>query len=188
MKMDSERIPENFCRSFNMANGTEFTIRTIKPTDARIEQDFVRRLSAKTRYYRFFGGVNDLTPNMVDYFTNIDFSKHMALIAVTRNPDGTESEIAVARYFQLQEKNSCEFAVVVEDKFHNQGVGHKLMELLIQDAKAKGYSTMEGEIIAENRQMQSFVRELGFKIIREQSGGAALKAILPLDSEQPSTT
>ena len=63
-------------------DGSKLTIRPIRPIDSEIEWDFVHRLSAQSKYLRFMTGLKDLSPAMLRYFTNIDFSKDMALIAV----------------------------------------------------------------------------------------------------------
>ncbi len=106
----------------------------------------------------------------------------MALIAVIVQPDKAEREIAVARYFKLAHCNRCEFAIVVDDSFQGLGIGHRLMELLIADARAKHYEIMEGEIMPGNRRMLDFVTELGFRINRAASEGSLLKVELPLQS------
>ncbi|MCB1669746.1 MAG: GNAT family N-acetyltransferase [Gammaproteobacteria bacterium] len=174
------QINRDFRETCRLADGTDVVIRPILPEDADIEWEFVHGLSAQSRYYRFCAGTRDLTPAMVSYFTHIDFSVHMALIAVIVKPDGKEREIAVGRYFKLDTGNGCEFAIVVDDRYQGLGVGHRLMELLIEDARTKGYAVMEGEVVADNRRMLDFVRELGFRVNRAASEGSLLKVELSL--------
>jgi acetyltransferase len=175
------QIDKDFRETYRLADGTLVVFRPITPEDALIEWEFVHGLSEQSRYYRFCAGTRDLTPDMVRYFTHINLSQHMALIAVITEPDGSEREIAVARYFKLENQNRCEFAIVVDDRYQGQGVGHRMMELLILDARAKHYEVMEGEVVAGNRRMLNFVKELGFRLYRIEDDGTLLKAELPLD-------
>jgi acetyltransferase len=72
-------------------------IRPIGPEDAGIEQDFIRQLSGRARYFRFMQAIDELSPQMQARFTQIDYDREMALIAVVEQ-DNREIEIGVARY------------------------------------------------------------------------------------------
>lgn len=145
------------------SGGKKVTIRPIRKEDKEIEAEFVRKLSSQSRYFRFLCGINELTPTMVDYFTEIDFSRDMALIA-TVSELGQEKEIAVGRYFQYSDSTACEFALVVADEWQGKGIGYQIMRDLIDDARRKKIPRMEGEIFRFNQGMLQMVRDLGFKI------------------------
>jgi acetyltransferase len=90
-------IPPDFRLSFPLKDSSLSTIRPISPNDAQIEWDFVHTLTTQSKHYRFMGGVKDLTQKELEYFTNIDFKKDMALIATVCPPNQNEKEIAVGR-------------------------------------------------------------------------------------------
>lgn len=73
-----------------LADGTAVSIRPIRPEDAAIEQEFVRKLSHESRYFRFMDTVRELSPRMLAHFTQVDYDRHMALTTVTER-DGRES-------------------------------------------------------------------------------------------------
>ena len=54
-------------------DGTRVTIRTMRPTDREIEDQFVRRLTPTSKYYRFHSALRELTAAMLDHFTNVDY-------------------------------------------------------------------------------------------------------------------
>jgi acetyltransferase len=87
----------------------------------------------------------------------------MALLAVAEI-DGTEMELGVARYAINLDGDSCEFALVVDDHWHKQGIGHKLMDVLMDVARSKGLRVIEGEVLKTNRTMLKLVEGLGFRI------------------------
>ena len=154
--------PYDLVSHWQLPDGTDITIRPIRPEDAQIEQTFVRNLSPQSKYFRFMHGLQELTQEMLVRFTQIDYDREMALIAVTQ--EKMEQEIGVARYVINPDGKSCEFAIVVADAWHHRGLGSKLMAGLMKVAKAKGIYTMEGEVLATNSPMLDLVNALGFTI------------------------
>ena len=137
------------------------TIRPIRPEDAGIEQEFVRNLSVESRYFRFMDTVRELSPRMLAHFTQVDYERHMALIAVTAHK-GREVQIAVARYVADEEGQRCEFAIVVADAWQQKGLGTRLLQALIGAARATGLRVMHGEVLAANHRMLALMSQLGF--------------------------
>ena len=146
-----------------LADGTDISLRPIRPEDADIEQDFIRRLSPQAKYFRFMQALQELTPEMLVRFTQIDYDLEMALIAVVEE-DGGEREIGVARYSTNPDGRSCEFAIVVADEWQHKGVGNRLMTRLMDIARARGLEEMEGEVLASNQEMLGMAAKLGFRV------------------------
>lgn len=155
--------PAELIRKRYLFDGTPATIRPIRPEDAGIEQDFVRGLSREARFGRFMATINELSPEKLRYLTEIDYERHMALIATVER-DGIEEEIAVARYVVGPEDHTCEFAIVVADAWQGSGVAGMLMLQLIEVATGRGLKTMEGFVLASNHKMLKFCRQLGFRM------------------------
>ena len=154
--------PSELAGDCTLRGGECLTVRPIRPEDADMEQAFVRRLSPESRYFRFMGAVRELTPSMLVRFTQIDYDREMAFVAVRREENGAETEVAVARYITNPDGRSCEFAIVVEDTWQRRGLGRLLMQRLIEVAQARGLSTMIGYVIANNAGMQKLCSGLGF--------------------------
>ena len=74
------------------------------------------------RYFRFMNSVNELSEAMLARFTQIDYSREMALIAVTQ-VHRKEVELGVARYSINPDGESCEFALVIADNMRGKGLG-----------------------------------------------------------------
>jgi acetyltransferase len=100
---------------------------------------------------------------MLVRFTQIDYHYEMALIAVT-TVDGKDQQIGVARYTTNLDKTSCEFALTVSDDWQHRGIGHILMRDLMDVARDRDLSEMEGQVLSNNRKMLELVRTLGFKV------------------------
>jgi acetyltransferase len=101
-----------------------------------------------------------LPPRLLARFTQIDYDREMAIVAVLENDDS--KIIGVARYMLNPDAKSCEFGLVVADEFQGQGVGGSLMQRLIEIAKSRGLSLMEGIVLANNSGMLRLVTRLGF--------------------------
>ena len=147
----------------DLPNGERATIRPIRPEDARMEQEFVHRLSEESRFLRFMFGLHDLTPAMLSRFTQIDYDREMALIVMRHVPDGTEQQIGVARYITLPDEETCEFAIVVSDEWQGKGVARRVFQHLIDVARERRLKVMTGITLRENSRMIDLSRALGFE-------------------------
>ncbi|HEY9198438.1 MAG TPA: bifunctional acetate--CoA ligase family protein/GNAT family N-acetyltransferase [Gammaproteobacteria bacterium] len=155
--------PVHLITRIQLPDGTDLTIRPIRPEDAQIEQAFVRGLSAQTKYFRFMQSLQELSREELIRLTQIDYHRELALIA-TVHENGTEVEIGVTRYAMNPDGESCEFALVVADAWQQRGIGSRLMQALMEAARSRGFRTMEGEVLASNQPMLALVRDLGFNV------------------------
>ena len=147
-------------------DGTPVTIRPIRADDKPMEQEFVQHLSADSRYKRFMSTLKELPPGKLKYLTEIDYVRHLALVAIIRRTD-QEVEIGVARYVAGPQGDDCEFAIAIDDEWQGSGVAGILMLSLIDAARVRGMRRMEAFILASNDKMIKFARQLGFDVRRD---------------------
>ena len=171
--------PAEMITDGRLRDGEAFLLRPIRPEDAEMEQAFVRRLSPASRYFRFMGALRELTPAMLARFTQIDYDREMAFVAVRRDKTG-ETEIGVARYISNPDGTSCEFAIVVDDAFQRRGLGRIMMQRLIEVARARGLATMTGYVVTDNDGMLKLCSGLGFTIHHDRDDAGTRRAILQL--------
>ncbi|MDE1989670.1 MAG: GNAT family N-acetyltransferase [Betaproteobacteria bacterium] len=153
--------PAELVKTIALNDGTPVTLRPIRPEDAEMEQTFVKSLSEDTRYYRFMDALRELPRAMLVRFTQLDYSREMAIIAVVEEA-GREIQIGVARYSTNPDGESCEFALVISDAWQGHGLGRDLMQYLMQIAATNGLKSMEGEVLAGNTAMLHLMSSLGF--------------------------
>ena len=109
---------------------------------------------------------------MLARFTLIDYDREMALVAVhkvrTANADGdmveTERIVGVSRYITNPDKASCEFSLVVADDFNGKGLGSRLMQAIMDVARDKGLTEIDGLVLANNPGMLKLMKSLGFSV------------------------
>jgi acetyltransferase len=159
--------PTHLIERVQLPDGTDLVIRPIRPEDAQMEQSFVRGLSEQTRYFRFMQAIKELTPEMLVRFTQIDYDREMALIGVVEQAEG-DVQVGVARYMARPGREACEFAIVVSDAWRNRGIGARLMRALMQNARDRGFRTMDGEVLTANARMLALVQSLGFRVERDR--------------------
>jgi acetyltransferase len=165
-----------------LADGTVLAVRPIRPEDAELEIRFVASLSEQTRYFRFFYRLHELTPAMLARFTQVDYDRELALLALAPDPAGPGGVaiVGIARYVANVDHESAEFAVVVADAWQGRGVAAQLMKALIADAKKKGLQRLVGTVLRANQSMVQFARGLGFKIHDDPGDAEQVIAELPL--------
>jgi len=149
-------------------DGTDIIIRPIRPEDAEIEQAFIRGLSAESKYFRFMNSIHELSLEMLVRFTQIDYHNEMALVAINPDVKG-EEEIGVARYLTNPDKKTCEFAIVVSDRWQGKGIARLLMQKLIDIARNRGLEVMEGQVLANNYRMLELMMSLNFQVGNDPS-------------------
>jgi acetyltransferase len=154
--------PSDLEETLTLSSGAEVTLRPIRPEDATIEREFVRGLSEQSKFLRFMFGLKDLTPAMLSRFTQVDYDREIALIAVIDTADG-ERQIGVARYTVMPDAETCEFAIVVADDWQGKGLARLLLSRLVDTARQRGLSTMMGVTLRENVRMIELSRSLGFE-------------------------
>jgi acetyltransferase len=135
-------------------------------------QDLVRRMSPESRYFRFVSSIQELPATLLSRFTLIDYDREMALVAVVKQrsvgPDGepveTERIVGVSRYITNPDSTSCEFSLVVGDDFKGQGLGSRLMLSIMDVAREKGLTEIDGLVLAKNPNMLKLMKSLGFSV------------------------
>jgi acetyltransferase len=167
--------PAELVQALTLRDGTRVVVRPIRSEDRQIEQEFVQKLSDESKYFRFMGALRELNEAMLSRFTQIDYDREMALIAVVCE-NGLETEIGVARYVVNADGVNCEFAVAVADAWQHRGVGSALILSLVAVARARGLQVMEGIVLAGNYKMLGLMNALGFSI-RTEPGDAAVRHV-----------
>ncbi len=160
--------PNELVSHWQLPDGLDVVIRPIRPEDAQTEQAFVTNLSPESKYFRFMQSLDKLTPMMLARFTQIDYDREMALIAVVKEDTPEAKILGVARYVANPDNQSCEFALTVADDLQRHGIGRELMRRLMAIARDRNIEIMEGEVLSNNSKMLSLCRTLGFRVVREQ--------------------
>ncbi|MCB1697771.1 MAG: GNAT family N-acetyltransferase [Pseudomonadales bacterium] len=160
--------PQGLELTWQLADGTPVLVRPIRPEDAKTEREFVDSLSSESKYFRFLNHMDKISPLLLARFTQIDYDREMALVALVGEHTPQARIIGVVRYIGNPDNQSCEFALTVADAWQKRGLGSQLMERLMSIARERGLQVMEGDVLAQNTKMLRLCAALGFHTVRNE--------------------
>jgi acetyltransferase len=155
-------------------DGRPIFIRPVKPEDAPLFTALFKVLSPTTIYHRFFGALKELNPEMLARFTQIDYDREIALVALDEDGDKdlkTDRMLGVARIIGDPDGKTGEFAVLVGDAWQGKGIGSSLLEKCLSIAEKQGFIEVHGIVLKENQNMLALGKKLGFEVKREPESG-----------------
>jgi len=165
------------------AGGTPVALRLVQPGDGELLIRAFGRLSAESRYRRFFGHKNTLSPDEVRQFTDCDGIDHLAIGALVEGADGSEEGVGVARFFRLpHDSRTAEAAVTVIDTFQGRGIGGLLARRLLSAAAERGVDHLEFSVLSENQPMLVLLRRLALDAnvrAEHRQSGTTVRVLVP---------
>jgi acetyltransferase len=164
--------PTQYISTWHSGDGTQFTVRPIRPDDEPLMVDFHRQLSDMSVYMRYFLPMKlDVRVVHERLFTKcfIDYDREMALV-VEYVHDGVRQLAGIARMIRGHSGNSAEVAFLVADKFQHRGLGTYLLERIIAIARKEGIAALEAAILSDNFNMKDMFVKAGFRFSAPQDG------------------
>lgn len=134
-----------------LRNGRRVEIRALKPEDRDSLLAAVGRTSDQSLYRRFFTFKRSFTDQEVDFYVNVDFSTHVALVAVLEE-NGRAEIVGGARYIVMR-PGQAEVAFAVADEHQGNGIGAALMRHLTALAQQAGLSELVADVLPDNTAM-----------------------------------
>ena len=163
---------------YELRDGSTVLIRAIVPEDRDALAAAFERLSAESRYRRFFVPMARLSASTLAYLTQVDHHDHEALVAVD---PGTREGAGVARFVRLAaDPLAAEAAVTVADAWQNRGLGTLLLDLIAARAREEGIERITALVLAHNDAMLDLLGRLGpTRVIDRAAGTVEIEATLP---------
>jgi acetyltransferase len=138
-------------------------IRPIQAADEQLLKSFLHELSPGTLYFRF-GRMS--MPMWTDQewraLCSPDPMGYSHFIATQITQPGHYRIVGLARLVCSPEAEDAEFSMVLADHLQRQGLGTKLMNALVGQARRRGLTSIYGDVLPTNETMLSFCRGLGF--------------------------
>jgi acetyltransferase len=176
--------PRALTRQVELKGGDKVILRAIRPEDAEAEKRLISRLSARTSYLRFHAPVRELTVERLVRYTQIDYDREMAFVAI--DVSGEHEEIrGISRYTRNPDGTSAEFGVIVEDAWQGRGLGHVLMQALEDTARARGLVQLIGLVLRDNDEMGLLMQRRGYGPHRDEEDPGVMRYIKPLIDVAP---
>ena len=155
--------PKEYIYSFKLKGGKDAVIRPIRPEDEPMEAEMFATFSKETQRHRFFQQIKEITHELLQSFTQIDYDREIALIAeITEKKK--KKMIGVVRLITDPLANTAEFAIVVGDPWQSKGLGNEFTKLILNIAKERGVAKIYAKYFNDNKIMENIFKKYDFKI------------------------
>ncbi|MCB8819420.1 GNAT family N-acetyltransferase [Microvirga rosea] len=160
-----------------MRDGRTVEIRALRPEDRAGLLAAVGRTSDKSLYRRFFGFKRGFTDQEINFYVNVDFVNHVALVAQL-NEDGQSVIVGGSRYI-IGQPGQAEVAFAVDDAHQGQGIGTALMRHLVALAHHSGLRELVADVLPGNTAMMKVFGTSGL-VTTTRQGPDAIHVVLQL--------
>jgi acetyltransferase len=173
--------PRNWERRLELKGGESVHVRPVRPEDEPAFALFFAKSSKEDLRLRFFSYVRDFSHKFIARLTQIDYARDMAFGAF----DTHGELIGVVRLHADAQRESGEYAILLRSDLKGQGLGWSLMQLVIEYGQAEHFTTIEGQVLAENTTMLTMCKALGFTVARDRDEPEIMHAKLVLADLKP---
>ena len=161
--------PDRYEWLITTKTGLSLFVRPIRPEDQPLMVQFWDALSPETVYNRFLQHIRSLPQELVARHTQIDYDRELALVALDQSGE-QERIVGVARLVGHPDGHEAELGMSVGDRWQGQGVGAKLLELLVPIARERGLKKVCSQVFAENEAALAAARRLSCQISDLEGG------------------
>ncbi|HWC33528.1 MAG TPA: GNAT family N-acetyltransferase [Mycobacteriales bacterium] len=162
-----------------LADGRVVEIRQLVPDDLAELEALYGRLSKEAMRMRFFSYSQQVGQQDIKRMMRRTGRDQLSLVAV----DGSRI-IGVATLARSGAADRAEFALIVDDERHGQGIGTLLIEHVIAAARRLGYARLHADVLSDNAEMLHVLRDLGAAPkMRASSGVVDVDFVLPAHGE-----
>ncbi len=152
-----------------LRDGREIEIRALRPADRAGLLEVVDQMSEEARYRRFFAPKRSFTEKEIEFYLNVDFVSHVALVAVLE--EGGRPVIVGGGRYIVSEPGRAEVAFAVDDPHQGLGIATHLMRHLILIAREAGITELVAEVLPDNAPMLKVFERCGLAMTTRRESG-----------------
>jgi RimJ/RimL family protein N-acetyltransferase len=163
--------PRNYVAHETLNDGTAVTVRAIRPDDSAAVLGAFGKLDPESIYRRFFSSKKKLSDSELKHFTEVDFSRVLALVVTAQTEDG-ETLLGGGRCAAEtgNHPQSAELAFLTGEPYRGRGIARLLLRHLILLAQDAGLSRLEADVLTDNQPMLNVLRRSGLPIAERRDG------------------
>jgi acetyltransferase len=169
--------PKAWERHMSLPDDRKLLVRPVRPEDEALYPPFFAAVTQQDLRLRFFAPLKEFSHAFIARFTQIDYARAMAFIAID---EATGQMLGVVRIHADPTFESAEYAILVRSDMKGHGLGWLLMEMIIEYARAEGFSSVRGQVLRENTTMVEMCRKLGFRISSDPQDPSIVVVNLPV--------
>ena len=180
-KLAIRAYPSAYVTPGKTKDGKDLTFRPIRPEDEPLLAKFHETLTERSVYLRYFREINLKERVAHERLVRIcfnDYDRELAIVADHRDPATGNREVwGVGRLSKQRGTDVGEFAIVVSDQHHKQGIGSQLMKLIVQIARTEKLTMLTANMLPENQEVKRMCERAGFTV-EAIPGQPMLKAVM----------
>ncbi|MGE3146420.1 MAG: GNAT family N-acetyltransferase [Pseudorhodoplanes sp.] len=156
--------PSRWERRLTLGADWNVSVRPVRPEDEPLFKTFLTSISDDDLRLRFFAPIRVFDHVFIARLTQIDYARAMAFVALD---DPTGALIGVVRLHADSNLENAEYAILLRSDMKGRGLGWKLMEMMIEYARAQGFRNVQGQVLSENVTMLRMCEQLGFAVTED---------------------
>jgi GNAT superfamily N-acetyltransferase len=164
-----------------LPGGERIEIRAQRPQDRDGIRAALARTSEQSFYHRFFTVKREFSEKEARYFLDIDFVKHVALVAIA-DESGRPTIVGGCRTIVMQ-PGVAEISFLVIDAYQGRGVGSALMRHIVALAREAGLKELFADVLADNVPMLNVFRRSGLPMSKKIEG-STIEVTMRLTAEE----
>lgn len=169
--------PKEWERHVALPDGKSLLVRPVRPEDEPLYTPFFAKVTQQDLRLRFFAPVKEFSHMFVARFTQIDYARAMAFLAID---EASDEMLGVVRIHADADFNNGEYAILIRSDLKGHGLGWLLMQQMIEYSRAEGLKCVRGQVLQENTEMLEMCRKLGFEIESDPEDPCVAIVSLPL--------
>ena len=159
----------SYAATERLRTGATLQIRALVPGDRDEMLAAVGRFSKQTLYRRFFAPKRIFSEREVEFFLDVDFISHVALVAVL-SEGGRQVIVGGARYV-VSQPGCAEVAFAIDDPHQKLGIATHLIRRLIEIARANELEEFVAEVLPDNAPMLKVFERCGLAMTTRRDRG-----------------
>ena len=154
----------------HLRDGRPLLIRALRPADRPAMIEFAGQMSEETRYRRFFAPKRTFSEREIEYFLNVDFVNHVALVAELEGEGKRQVIVGGGRYV-VTAPGRAELALTIDDGHQQLGIGTRVMRHLIDIARSAQIGELVAEVLPDNAPMLKVFQRCGLAMTTRHEPG-----------------
>ena len=159
----------NYAATERLRDGADLEIRALRPSDRAAMLESIGRFSNQALHRRFFAPKRNFSEREIDFFLNVDFESHVALVAEL-SEGGRRVIVGGSRYVVCR-PGCAEIAFAIDDPHQKRGIATHLIAHLIRIAREAGLTEFIAEVLPENVPMLKVFERCGLVMTTRQERG-----------------
>jgi len=155
--------PEKYVKKTSLQDGTEVTLRPIKPEDEPLWLEMLGSCSKESLYNRFRYFFHWESHEVATRYCYIDYDREIAIVAeIVEN--NQKKLIGVGRLIADPDHESVEYAILIIDAWQQKELGNIITDFCLEIASRWNLKKIVAQTTADNKPMIAVFKKRGFEV------------------------